>query len=65
VTHAAWGLSFGDFYHPPPRVGYRWDQHHIAAESSVARGHAVAALLLDVSEKVENQCVVDLLETDL
>src|SRR6202040_18623 len=34
-------------------------------ESSVARGRAVAALLLDVSEKLQNQRGVDLLKTDL
>ncbi len=34
-------------------------------ESPVARGRAVAALFLDVSEKIENQRGVDLLETNL
>jgi hypothetical protein len=35
------------------------------SESSVARGRAIASLFLDVSEEVENQRRVDLLETDL
>jgi hypothetical protein len=37
----------------------------IALTSSIARGGAVAALLLDVSKEVEYQCGVDLLEADL
>ena len=34
-------------------------------EPSVARGRAIAALLLDMNEKVKNQCGVDLFEADL
>jgi hypothetical protein len=41
------------------------DKGFNCGESSVAGGRAVAALLLDVSEKVENQRCVDLFETDL
>jgi hypothetical protein len=41
------------------------DEGFDRGESSVTRGRRVAALFLNVSEKVENQRGVDLLDTDL
>jgi len=41
------------------------DEGFDRGESSVARGRAVATLFLDVSEEVENQGGIDLLETHL
>ena len=41
------------------------DEGFDCGQSSVARGRAVAAMFLDVSEKVENQRSIDLLKADL